>query len=351
MSKDYYKTLGVDKNASTEEIKKAYKKLAIKYHPDKNKGDKTAEEKFKEINEAHHVLSNPEKRSSYDQFGTADFSQGGGGFDSSKGFSSGGWSSFGNEDFSDIFDMFFGGGRKREKRGNDIEIIMPLSFEESVFGVEKEISYSVLDKCPLCQGKGGENPRTCSRCGGSGKIAKTTRTVLGSFSQTTICPECKGKGRVPEKKCRECGGTGKTRQKKKLKVKIPAGVTNNSSVRIVGGGEAGDDRNGDLYLRIKVEPHREFKRRNYDIFSEKEISFTEAVLGDKIDINTLHGPVKMGIPAGTPSHTEFRLKGKGAPHPNGKARGDHYVLVKIKVPKKLSKEEKEILKKLKGDNF
>ena len=359
MSKDYYKTLGVDKNASTEEIKSAYKKLALRYHPDKNKGDKTAEEKFKEINEAYQVLSNPEKRSSYDQFGTADFSGGNRqGFDfggAGRGFDGFNFSSFGEEGFGDIFDAFFGGGRRKKKRGSDIEIIISLTFEEAVFGAEKEISYSVLDECPNCQGRGGENMKTCKQCNGSGKIVKATRTILGSFSQTTICPGCNGRGETPENKCRNCSGAGRTRQQKTLNVKIPAGVNNDSSIRIDSAGEAGEDGSprfgeagkGDLYLRIKVKPHKEFSRRGYDIYSEKEISFSSAALGEKIEVNTIYGPVQLNIPAGTSSHTEFRLKDKGVLHPTRKTKGDHFILIKIKVPKKLTREEKELLEKWK----
>jgi len=360
MNKDYYKILGINKNASQEEIKKAYKKLALKYHPDRNKGNKEAEKKFKEINEAYQVLSNPHKRSAYDQFGTTDFSQyrsaGGwdfGGF--SRGFSSqdgSAWnfSSFVDEDFSDIFNIFFGRDKRKKKRGADIEIIVPLTFEEAVFGTEKNISYSVLDKCPTCKGMGGTNLKTCPQCQGSGTITKTIKTILGSFSQTITCPTCKSKGKIPENKCRTCGGTGTTRQQKNIKVKIPAGVNNDSSIRITEKGESGKGGRGDLYLRIKVEAHKEFRRSGYNIFSEKEISFSQACLGDKIEINTIWGPVKLNIPAGTQSHTEFVLKGKGISHPIKKSKGDHFVLIKIKVPKKLSKEEKEILEKLRNQN-
>ena len=356
MSKDYYKSLGIEKGASAEEIKSAYKKLARKYHPDINK-ESGAEEKFKEINEAYQVLSDPQKKSNYDQFGSADFGgQGfgggqGGGFSGFSGFSSGqGFGGF--DDLGDVFDMFFGGGSSRSKertrnRGSDIELLTEISFEEAVFGVEKEISYSLMDRCDECQGKGGTNLKKCSDCGGSGYVNKMTRTILGSFAQKTVCSKCKGKGEVPENICRKCGGSGKTRQTKRLKVKIPAGVNHGSAIRIAGAGEGGEE-NGDLYLRIKVREHDEFEREGYDIYSEVMISYSSAVLGDNIEVNTIDGKVKLNIPAGTMSHTQFKLRGKGVPHPNNnRTRGDQYITVKIEVPKKISREEKAILEKLK----
>lgn len=356
MSKDYYNILGVSKSATPDDIKRAFKKLAVKYHPDVNK-EKGAEEKFKEINEAYQVLSDPQKKSNYDQFGSADMGNMGG-------FSSGGGQGFGGFDFSgfntgegfggfdDVFDIFFGGGGKRTKaqnRGNDVEIILPLDFKEAVFGTEKDISYSVMDMCPECHGKGGTGLKKCSDCGGSGKVNRVTRTILGAFNQVQTCSSCKGRGEVPSEKCRKCGGASRIRQTKNIKVKIPAGVNSDSSIRIAGAGEGGQDGNGDLYLRIKINPHKEFIREGYDIFSEKEISFSSATLGDKVEVNTVDGPLKLVIPAGTQSHTEFRLKGKGVPHPNQReARGDQYVTIKVRVPRKLSREEKEMLEKLKN---
>lgn len=360
MNKDYYKILGIPKSATSDEIKRAYKKLAVKYHPDVNK-EAGAEAKFKEINEAYQVLSNPQKKANYDQFGSADFagSQGGfGGFSGNQGFGGfdfpgfqNGGGNFGGID--DIFDVFFGSsGRGRKKpgnRGHDIEIIIELDFKESFAGAEKEISYSVMDNCPECKGAGGTNLKKCSQCGGSGYVTRAQRTILGSFAQTVICPTCRGKGEAPENICRKCGGTSTTRQNKSIKVKIPAGVNNGSTIRIPDGGEAGIDGNGDLYLRIKIRPSKEFERRGQDIFSEVEIPYATAVLGGKINVATLDGPVVLNIPSGTPSHTQFRLKGKGMPNPNNpRQRGDQFVLIKIMVPKKLTREEREMLEKLKN---
>jgi len=354
MSKDYYKILGISKSASTDEIKRAYKKMAVKYHPDVNK-EKGAESTFKEINEAYQVLSNPQKKANYDQFGSADM--GGAGFNQSQGFGGFDFSNFSTEGlggFEDIFDVFFGGGRNRrrkENRGRDVEIIIELDFKEAVFGVEKDISYSVMSACPDCHGAGGTNLKNCSQCEGSGQITKTQRTILGSFAQTVICPGCHGRGEIPENTCRKCGGTGRTRQTKNLKVKIPAGVNDGSAIRIAEGGEAGEDGNGDLYLKIKVRPSQEFEREGSNIFSEKEIPYSSAVLGGKINIETIDGPVILNIPAGTASHTEFKLRGRGVPIPNQRnIRGDHLVMIKIRVPKKLSREERDILEKLKNIN-
>lgn len=354
MSKDYYKILGIDKSANADQIKSAYKKLAVKHHPDVNK-EVGAEAKFKEINEAYQVLSDPQKRSNYDQFGSADMGnmggrssgQGFGGFDFS------GFSGEGVGGFEDIFDAFFGGGgrskRRAENRGHDVEILIELDFKDAIFGTEKDISYSVMSACQDCSGTGGTNLKRCSECGGSGQVTRTTRTILGSFAQATICSRCKGKGEIPENTCRKCSGDGRTRQTKNIKVKIPAGVNDGSAIRIAEGGETGQDGDGDLYLRIKVKPSREFEREDQDIFSEAEISFPQATLGDKVKIETVDGFIDLNIPAGTASHTQFRLRGRGVPYPNNpRQRGDHLVLIKIKVPKKISREEREILEKLKG---
>ncbi|MDD5731407.1 MAG: DnaJ C-terminal domain-containing protein [Patescibacteria group bacterium] len=213
------------------------------------------------------------------------------------------------------------------------------------------MAYSVMSRCPECMGAGGTNLKKCSQCGGTGQITKAQRTILGSFAQTVICPNCKGHGEVPENICRKCGGTGTSRQTKDIKVKIPAGVNDGSSIRVAGGGEVGEDGEGDLYLRIKVKPAKEFNREGQDIFSEKEISFSQAALGDRVKIETVDGSIDLNIPAGTASHTQFRLRGKGVPYPNNpRQRGDHLVTIKIRVPKKLSREEREMLEKLKNIN-
>jgi molecular chaperone DnaJ len=351
MSKDYYKILGVDKSATPDQIKSAYKKLAVKHHPDVNK-ESGAEAKFKEINEAYQVLSDPQKKSNYDQFGSADMGGAGGG----QGF--GGFSqgfNFNGEDmggFDDIFDVFFGGGRnkrKKENRGRDVEILIELEFKEAIFGIEKDLSYSVMSRCPECGGAGGSNPKQCPECGGSGYVSRTTRTILGSFAQNAPCSKCHGKGEIPENICRKCSGSGTSRQTKDIKVKIPAGVNDGSAIRVAGGGEAGDDGEGDLYLRIRVKPSKEFEREDQDIFSDLEISFPQATLGDKVKVETVDGFVDLTIPAGTASHTRFRLKGKGVPYPNQRGtRGDHYVTIKLIVPKKISREERELLEKMRN---
>ncbi len=350
-TKDYYKILGLERSASADQIRATFKKLAVKYHPDVNK-EATAEAKFKEINEAYQVLSDPQKKSQYDQFGHSDFNPHGGGGSGgfSQGFDFSGFqqgADFG--DLGDIFNSFFGGRqtRSRKRPGRDIEMIIQLTFEEAVFGVEKKINYSVIDTCSVCHGRGGENLKKCQKCDGQGQITHMARTILGSFSQVATCPECKGRGEVPEIPCRHCHGEGRLRQQKEVTVKIPAGVDDDSSIQISGRGEAGEDGHGDLYLRIKVQPSRQFERDGSDILSEKEISFAQAALGNKIEIETIHGPVMLNVPAGTESHTNFVLRGKGVAHPTNKDRGDHIVTIKIKVPKKLNREERELLEKLK----
>ncbi|MFA7308946.1 MAG: molecular chaperone DnaJ [Patescibacteria group bacterium] len=346
--KDYYNLLGITKSASEDEIKRAYKKLAVKYHPDVNK-DPGAEAKFKEINEAYQVLSDPKKKSTYDQFGTADFNGGGagfggGGFDFS-GFSGGG-ESFGG--FEDIFDAFFGGQQKRSRGelGRDIEIIVPLSFEESVFGSEKSLSYSVLDTCQVCHGAGGEDLVTCTTCRGSGQVTKMARTILGSFQQASVCTTCHGTGHTPQKMCRTCHGQGATRQAKEITVTIPSGVDDGAALRVAGRGEMGPGGHGDLYLRLKVEKHRQFQREGDDIISSQTIPISLAVLGGTIGVETVHGSVELKIPAGTLSHTRFILKNKGVPRDNRSHKGDHIVTVIIQIPKHVSGADKEAFEAL-----
>ncbi|OPJ63843.1 molecular chaperone DnaJ [Clostridium oryzae] len=352
-SKDYYEVLGLQKGASEDDIKKAFRKLAIKYHPDKNKGNKEAEEKFKEINEAYQVLSDPQKKAQYDQFGTADFS-GAGGFDGG----------FGNFDFSDmggfgdIFDTFFGGSgfssrsrrRNAAERGSDIETTINLTFEEAVFGVEKEISINRHENCEHCHGTGakpGTSPKTCDKCNGSGQVRSQRSTPLGSFVTMTTCDKCGGKGTIISDPCPNCRGTGKERKHRKIKVNIPAGVDNGNVIPLRGQGEHGNNGGapGDLYINLRVSNHELFKRKGFDIYIDAHVSFGQAALGTELKVPTVDGEVKYTVPQGTQSGTVFRLRGKGVPKINSSSRGDQYVNVIVDVPKNLNEKQKEALKK------
>ncbi|NCU39561.1 molecular chaperone DnaJ [Candidatus Falkowbacteria bacterium] len=358
MSKDYYNVLGVSKGASSDEIKTAFRKKAHEHHPDKG-GD---EEKFKEINEAYQVLGNETKRKQYDQFGTT-FNNNGGGF--SGGQNWGGFSGFqngANFDFDDISDMFggfgdiFGFGRshsrsRRETAGRDIEILVKLDFLEAVFGGEKEISFSKKSKCDKCDGSGAEpgaKVETCSSCHGSGFVVKLQRTILGNIQTKQACSQCGGEGKTYSENCSKCGGSGVYKKQEDLKVKIPAGINSGESIRLSGKGEAGEKGApaGDLFLRIQVLPHKKFQRDDYDIKTEEEISVTQAILGDKIEIDTVEGKVKLKIPEGTQSGTIFKLKEKGVSRLRANGKGDHYVRVKVKIPKNLTKKQKNTLVEL-----
>lgn len=352
MSKrDYYEILGVDRNADEQTIKKAFRKLALKYHPDRNPDDKDAEKKFKELNEAYEVLSNPEKRKMYDQFGHAGVNGNGqGGF-------GGGFSGFGGfEDiFGDIFDMFGGGfssGKRRAgpQKGSDIKTQINLSFEEAAFGTDKTIEIMRNEECKTCHGTGakpGTSSKTCSKCNGTGEIRYTQRTPLGHFINVKTCDVCHGDGKIIESPCTECHGQGKVRRKKKINVKIPAGVDEGSVITLRGEGEPGikGGPSGDLYIVISILPHKIFQRDGYDVLCEIPITFVQAALGDEIVVPTLDGKVKYKIPEGTQSGTVFRLKGKGIEVLNGYGRGDQYVKVVIETPRKLNEHQKEILRK------
>ncbi|KGN02464.1 molecular chaperone DnaJ [Clostridium novyi A str. 4570] len=346
-SKDYYEVLGLSKGASDDEIKKAYRKLAMKYHPDRNQGNKEAEEKFKDINEAYQVLSDPQKKANYDQFGSADFN--GGGFG---GFGGGGFSGMGG--FEDIFDSFFGGGfsssrrRNGPERGADLEYTVSLTFEEAVFGVEKEISITRNEKCDTCAGSGakpGTNSKTCDKCGGTGQVRVQRNTPLGSFVSTSTCDKCGGSGKVIDEPCTTCHGKGTVRKNKKIKINIPAGVDTGNVLPLRGQGEPGKNGgpNGDLYINIRVSSHKTFERRGFDIYIKEHISFGKAVLGTEITVPTVDGSVKYKIPAGTQSGTTFRLKGKGVPRVNGHGRGNQYVKVIVDIPKAINEKQKEAL--------
>jgi molecular chaperone DnaJ len=348
---DYYKILGVDKGASQDEIKKAFRKKAHEYHPDKATGD---EAKFKEANEAYQVLGDEKKRAQYDQFGSAGFQNGqaGGGFG---GFSSGGINMddlgdiFGG--FGDIFGGFGGGSSRRPSRGHDIQTILVITFEEAVHGVEKEVSLRRQVKCDRCNGEGAEpgaKVETCSTCRGTGKVTGVQRTILGNMQVQSVCPDCQGEGKTFSAKCNKCSGTGVMQENSKIKVKIPAGIDDGETIRLSGQGEAGQKGapSGDLYLKISVRGDSKFERYGYDIHSKAFISFTQAALGDKIDIETINGSVKLKIPAGTQSGTNFKLRGKGVQRLRGSGKGDHIVKVQVQTPTNLNKKQKELLKEL-----
>lgn len=347
MTKDYYKILGVEKGASKEDIKKAYKTLAKKYHPDLNK-EAGAAEKFKELNEAASVLSDDKKKEQYDQYGTTDFNttQGAEGFNSS-GFSQG----FGGFDFDDIFDSFFGGrGRRRRgpQRGDDVEYELEITLEEAALGLKKQIHIPLLTSCKKCEGSGAKSSsalKTCTQCNGAGTMTKTQRTPFGIFQSSGVCPRCHGAGTEIEEPCPTCRGQGKIQEEKKISVEVPAGVDTGSRLRISGAGQAGDKgaQSGDLYLYISVVKHDIFEREGNDIFMEQPISFRNCCIGAEIEVPTLKGTATIKVPAGTKANTIFRLKGKGIPSLRGFSTGDQLVKVVVDIPQKLSKKQKELL--------
>ena len=352
--RDYYEVLGVDKNADDAALKKAYRALAKKYHPDVNPGDEEAEKKFKEASEAYAVLSDPEKRRQYDQFGHAAFEQGGGpggfgGFD------------FNSMDFSDIFgDIFgdfFGGGSRRSRASNgpmqgaSIRKGIRITFEEAIFGCEKELDVVLKEPCETCKGSGakpGTSPETCQKCGGRGQVVYTQQSFFGTVQNVQTCPECHGSGKVIKDKCSDCGGTGYKSVRKKISVIIPAGIDNGQSVRIRDKGEPGINGGprGDLLVEVTVSRHPVFGRQDMHIFSTAPITFAQAALGADVRIKTVDGDVLYTVPAGTKTDTKVRLKGKGVPSlRNKQVRGDHYVTLVIQTPERLSAEAKEALRK------
>ena len=360
--RDYYEVLGVDKNADEATIKKAYRGLAKKYHPDMNPGDAEAEKKFKEASEAYAVLSDPEKKRQYDQFGHAAFDGGMGG-------DAGGFN-FNGADFSDIFgDIFgdfFGGGRRSSSRANNgpmqganVRTSVKITFEESISGTEKEIEIPVKETCKTCGGNGakpGTSPETCTRCGGKGQVVFTQQSFLGTIRNVQTCPECNGSGKMIKEKCTDCRGTGYVQMRKKYAVPIPAGIDHGQCTRMRGLGEPGKNggARGDVLVEVLVGRHDKFTRRDYDIFSTVYMSYAVAALGGEIVIDTVDGPVVYDVKAGTATDVKVRLKGKGVPVPNRDTRGDHYVTLVIKTPEKLSSEAKELLKKfdaLTGDSL
>ena len=359
--RDYYEVLGISKTADDAEIKKAYRVLAKKYHPDMNPGDAEAEKKFKEASEAYAVLSDPEKRRQYDQFGHAAFEGGGaggfGGFD----FNS---ADFGDI-FGDIFGDFFGGGRRRganngPMKGANIRTSVRITFEEAVFGVSKEIELTLKDECATCHGTGakpGTSPETCTKCGGKGQVVFTQQSFFGTVRNVQSCPECNGTGKVIKEKCADCHGTGYSANRKKIQVSIPAGIDNGQSVRIRDKGEPGTNGGprGDLLVEVIVARHPIFQRQDYNIFSTVPISFAVAALGGDVVVDTVDGKVIYEVKPGTQTDTKVRLKGKGVPSlRNKEVRGDHYVTLVVQTPEKLSGEAKELLKQfdaLTGDSL
>ncbi|MBE6626351.1 MAG: molecular chaperone DnaJ [Ruminococcaceae bacterium] len=347
--RDYYEVLGVDKSADDSAIKKAYRSLAKKYHPDMNPGDKEAEAKFKEVNEAYDVLSDPDKKSKYDQYGHA-------AFDPASGMGGGGFGGFGDFgfDINDIFSSFFGGGmggssrRNGPIRGDNITVRLTLTFEEAVFGCKKEITYQKVQKCGECSGTGAEKgttPKTCPTCNGTGQVRVQQRTPFGIMQSSKTCDACRGTGKFIEKKCPGCKGTGFTRVSKKLEVNIPAGIDDGQQVSLKYQGSDGMNGGsaGDLNIIINTRPHPVFERDGYDIYCEIPITYAEATLGAEIDIPTLEGQQKFTIPEGTQTGTVFTLRGKGITRINSKVRGNLYITVVVEVPKNLTGEQKKLL--------
>ena len=346
--KDYYEVLGVSKTATDSEIKSAFRKLAKKYHPDVST-EPDAEERFKEAQEAYAVLSDPNKRKQYDQFGHSAFTNANGGFSGFEGFD------FGN--MSDIFDDILSGfgfssGNRRSsngpRRGNDVLYRMKISFEEAVFGCKKDIKIDVDDTCPECDGKGGFNPNTCSECRGSGTVTSEQRTMFGSFLTKTTCHKCGGTGTSFEKTCSNCHGSGKIRTNKTITVKVPAGIDTDNRLRVPGKGEAGlnGGRSGDLYIEFTVKDHDMYQRVDDDIYLEVPLTITEAVLGCKKEIPTIYGNVVLSISAGTNTGDKLRLKGKGIENVSSHRKGDMYVVTKVIIPSKLSRDQKKLFESL-----
>lgn len=346
--RDYYEILGVGKEASADEIKKAFRKQAVEHHPDRG-GD---EAKFKEANEAYEVLSNPEKRKRYDQFGHA----GVGSSAASDGDPFGGFGGgqnvhfdFGDLGLGDIFNSFFGGGRaqNRPTRGRDVETDVVISFEQAIFGTEAELNLVMDETCTHCKGKmaePGHELKECETCKGSGQVVRMTRTVFGNIQQATVCPTCSGAGKVPEKVCTVCKGKGTERKNQQISLKIPAGIDDGATIRLREHGEAiARGEKGDLYVNVKVKAHKDFTREGDLILSQQSIPMVDAALGCEMDVDTVDGPIRMRVPAGTQSGTDFKLSGHGVPHMRGTTRGAHIVTIQVETPTDLSKTQKELL--------
>ncbi|MDY3919742.1 MAG: molecular chaperone DnaJ [Candidatus Limivivens sp.] len=354
--RDYYEVLGVDKGADEATIKKAYRQLAKKYHPDMNPGDKEAEKKFKEASEAYAILSDPDKRRQYDQFGHAAFEQGGGGAGGFGGFDFNGADM--GDIFGDIFGDLFGGGRGGSRKANNgpmkganLRASVNITFEEAVFGCEKQLDLNLKDECTTCHGTGakpGTSPETCPKCGGKGQVVFTQQSLFGMVRNVQTCPDCNGTGQVIKEKCTTCHGTGYTTSKKKISVSIPAGIDDGQSIRIREKGEPGVNGGprGDLLVEVRVARHPIFQRQDMNIFSTAPITFAQAALGGQVRISTVDGDVLYDVKPGTQTDTKVRLKGKGVPSLRNKSvRGDHYVTLVVQVPTKLNEEAKEALRK------
>ena len=360
--RDYYEVLGVGKDASADEIKKAFRRQAVLHHPDKEGGDET---KFKELNEAYEVLKDTEKRQRYDQFGHAGVGgnsggpTGGGAYDfNGQGFNFNGQNiNFDFGDLGDMFGNFFGGQqqqRQRSRRGRDVETILDLSFEEAVFGVEKTLKLNLEAECEHCKGSGAEPGHqlvTCPTCKGSGQVVTVTRTILGNIQQAQTCQDCHGSGKKPEEDCSDCGGRGVKRREQKVELKIPAGIDDGATVRLREYGEAIlNGPKGDLYVHVRVKPHKKFTREGDLILSHESVDMITATLGGELEVDTVDGKVTMKVPAGTQSGSDFKLSGHGVPHIKGESRGAHIVTLEVKTPTKLSKRQKELLEEFQKDS-
>jgi molecular chaperone DnaJ len=357
--RDYYEVLGVSKTASADELKKAFRRKAVELHPDKEGGD---EEKFKEVNEAYEVLKDQQKRQRYDQFGHAGVGGAAGGGNPYEGFQGfGGQGQSVNFDFEDLglgdlFGSFFGGGagggRRRESRGNDVETSVEIGFEEAVFGTEKKLKLTLDGVCEHCKGttaEPGHDVKTCDTCKGHGQVTRAVRTVFGNIQQQTVCPDCHGKGKVPEKLCTVCHGKGTQRQSQTITLKIPAGVDDGAMIRLREHGEAtANGAKGDLYVNIRVKPHKRFTREGMLILSDEHVTMADAALGTEIDVDTVDGPIRMKVPAGTQSGTDFKLSGHGVANPRGGSRGAHIVTVVVDTPTKLTKDQQALLEQFRA---
>lgn len=357
--RDYYEVLGVSKSASADEIKKAFRRLAVKYHPDKEGGD---EAKFKEVNEAYEVLKDDKKRQRYDQFGHA----GVGSSAASDGNPFGGFGGagqgqninfdFGDLGLGDIFSSFFGGGQQqrhqRRSRGRDVETHIDITFEQAIFGTEVDLRLNLEDNCSHCKGttvEPGYELKTCDTCKGSGQVVHVTQTIFGNIQQASVCPKCRGTGKVPEKACSVCGGKGTQKKAQDVTLKVPAGIDDGATIRLREHGEAiANGPKGDLYVNVRVKPHKKFTREGDLILSEEHINMIDAALGTEIDVDTVDGPVRMKVPAGTQSGTDFKLSDHGVPHLRGSSRGPHIVTVVVDTPTKLSKEQQALLEELRA---
>jgi molecular chaperone DnaJ len=344
IKRDYYEILGIDRNATDDEIKKAFRKLAFKYHPDHNHGDR-ATDRFKEINEAYEVLSDPDKRAAYNRFG----------HDGAEGLFGRGFEGFDFGGFGDIFDAFFGGAttatRQAPQRGTDLHYRLTITFEEAVFGCEKEINISRTENCSLCQGVGskpGSQPSRCPNCNGTGQVRRVQQTIFGRFTNTTTCRQCHGEGRIITEPCPQCRGTGREKRQRRILVRIPAGIDNDSQIRLSGEGEAGlrGGSPGNLYATLSVPPHEFFIRDGDNIVYELPINFAQAALGAEVEVPTLDGKIKLKLSAGSQAGKIFRLKGKGVPHLRRSGRGDQLVTLLVVTPESLNKRQRQLFEEL-----